>query len=92
VSQCLLPRFLTGFQKQLLELLLILGAAQFVFQATAARLGLRPRGGLWRQCEGELGLQAVGQRWPWLRWLQLGLRLQHPWVRSTDGLSWWQGR
>lgn len=28
-SQCLLPRFLTGFQEQLFELLLVLGAAQF---------------------------------------------------------------
>lgn len=35
-----------------------------VFQATAARLGLRPRGRLWGQCEGKLGLQAIGQRWP----------------------------
>lgn len=38
VSQCLLPGFLTGFQKQLLELLLVLGAAQFC----AGRMGGRP--------------------------------------------------
>lgn len=75
MSQCLLPRFLTGFQKQLLELLLVLGAAQLVFQATAARLGLAPWRRLWGQCEGKLRLQAVGQRWPWLGWLRLGLRL-----------------
>lgn len=34
VSQCLLSRLLTGFQKQLLELLLVLGAAQFCVGST----------------------------------------------------------
>lgn len=44
--------------KQLL-LLLLLGVAQFVFQAIAAHLGLGPQG---QQCEVKLRLQAVRQQ------------------------------
>ena len=58
-----------------------------MFQATASHLGLRPRGRLWGQCQGELRLQAVGQWWPHLGRLQRWLGLRRPRVRSAGGLS-----
>lgn len=63
VSQCLLSRFLTGFQKQLLELLLILGAAQFCVGSTwgspvrqVGRGGARPSG--WHGARAPLRLHS----------------------------------
>lgn len=47
VSQCVLPRFLTGLQQQLLELLLILGAAQLCVGGQVGSLGSGRWGAGW---------------------------------------------